>query len=490
MNYRTVSLDHLRLSQTAAQIERRKHLDKAGLKELTESVKTGGVINPILVRPLENGGGETFEIVAGERRFIAARAAGLTEVPAQVRDLSDQEVIELQLVENLQREGLHELAEAEGYEALQEKHGYSVDDLVVKVGKSKAYVYARLKLLELSKDSRAAFYSGELAASTALLLARLHNADDQKRMLKVALKGKWGDGEPMSFREMKRYIGEEVMLQLKRAPFDTISADLVPKAGPCTTCPKRSGNQIGIFEDGESEDLCTDSACFRLKRDVSIKLKVDAATAAGKTVLAGKATNKIFQGDSDRPAWDAPYKPLDAEEYTGSGKLQKIRAIIPKDAERVLVQAPSGNLIEMVAKSVVDKALRRNQPKPAKAARPAKLKAQADEQLVLERVLAALQKKLPARLGIQEFRHLVRSMQSSLGGLRTQPFRSERAIGKFTESQCHHDLVRMVYAELLDLDEKVFLAEAKRLKVDVDAIRKELTPTPAKKATKKPAKKK
>ena len=117
---RTLPLAALTFSQTRAQIERREHFDKAALTELADSIKNVGVVQPILVRPFrdEMVNGEAFEVVAGERRVLAARQAGLEEILGTVRDLTDEQVLELQLVENLQRQDLHELAEAEGYEAL------------------------------------------------------------------------------------------------------------------------------------------------------------------------------------------------------------------------------------------------------------------------------------------------------------------------------------------------------------------------------------
>src|SRR5690606_14398087 len=118
-----------------------------------------------------------YEIIAGERRYRASKLAGRTTIPAIVREISDLEVLELQIIENLQREDLHPLEEAESYEALLEQHkadpDYSVDLIAAKLGKSRAYIYARLKLCALRPAARKAFYAGTLTASTALLLARI-----------------------------------------------------------------------------------------------------------------------------------------------------------------------------------------------------------------------------------------------------------------------------------------------------------------------------
>src|SRR5689334_19780351 len=159
---------------TASKTNPRKRFDQAALDELADSIKRHDVLQPILLRP--NGGPDTYELVAGERRFRAAKAAGLVDIPATVRVLSDAEVLEIQVVENLQRSDLHELEEAEGYEQLlkcSHPNGerYTVDEIAAKVGKSRSYVFARLKLCALCPEARKAFYAGELDASRALLIA-------------------------------------------------------------------------------------------------------------------------------------------------------------------------------------------------------------------------------------------------------------------------------------------------------------------------------
>jgi ParB/RepB/Spo0J family partition protein len=182
----SIPLASLRVSDTGAQAERRKRFDKAAIAELAESIRTVGLLQPLVVRPRDDG----FQIIAGERRFLAAQAAGLDTVLAAVRELTDDQVLEVQLIENLQREGLHELVEAEGYEALMKRHGYTVDDLVAKVGKSRAYVYARLKLLALCKEGRKAFYDGKISASIALLVARIPGDSLQQEALKEITQGR------------------------------------------------------------------------------------------------------------------------------------------------------------------------------------------------------------------------------------------------------------------------------------------------------------
>ncbi len=156
----------------------RHTFDQAKLAELTESVRRHGVLQPILVRPKGAG----FELVAGERRYRAAKAAGLAEIPASVRELSDVAVLELQVIENLQREDIHPLEEAQGYRRLLETKEYTVARIAERIGRSAVYVYDRVKLLKLTKEAQALFMDGKITAGHAVILSRLKPTDQQRAM--------------------------------------------------------------------------------------------------------------------------------------------------------------------------------------------------------------------------------------------------------------------------------------------------------------------
>lgn len=162
----------------------RKTFDKAGLDELTESIRKVGILQPVLVRPIAGTG--RYELVAGERRYRAARAASLEAIPATVRELSDTEVLEIQLVENLQRSDLHPLEEAEGYRQLMARK-YDVARIAERVGRSIKYVYDRVKLLTLTPEAKEAFRQGRFTAGHAILLARLSPQDQKRAMTLNAL---------------------------------------------------------------------------------------------------------------------------------------------------------------------------------------------------------------------------------------------------------------------------------------------------------------
>jgi hypothetical protein len=181
----------------------RKHFDAQSLKELAESIKAHGVQQPIVVRP-DGNKQDRFEIVVGARRSRAAKLAGVKEIPAVIRELSNAAALEIMVIENLQREDVHPLDEALGYEALLKKHatcevcnvhsGHRIDcpnkhelaneqtaeSIAAKVGKSVGYVYARLKLLALIPAGREALDKDRITPGHAVLIARLQPKDQVK----------------------------------------------------------------------------------------------------------------------------------------------------------------------------------------------------------------------------------------------------------------------------------------------------------------------
>lgn len=264
-----LSLKTLRLSKTNP----RRTLDPAKLKDLIASVKEKGVLVPLLVRPLttpttgrpvkgysENGA--HFEIVAGERRFRAAEKAGLETIPCLVRRLSDQEALEVQVIENLQREDVHPLDEGLGYRKLLDTSKYEVATLAAKVGKSESYVYQRLKLAELIPAAQKDFVDGKFTAGHAILIARLQPKDQEKTLKEMY---DW-QGNANSVRETADWIQRHLHLNLSKAAFSKTDAKLYPEAGSCVECPKRTKNQPQLFPDIQRGDFCTDPSCFQKKQ--------------------------------------------------------------------------------------------------------------------------------------------------------------------------------------------------------------------------------
>ena len=159
----------------------RKEFDEAALSELADSIAEHGLLQPILVRPLPDGG---YQIVAGERRWRASRMAGLSEIPAVIRELSERDAAQLALVENLQREDLNPLEEAEGYGVLIETYGLTQEEAAKSVGKSRPAVTNALRLLSLPEGVKALLREGKLSAGHARALLAL---EDPQRIEKAAL---------------------------------------------------------------------------------------------------------------------------------------------------------------------------------------------------------------------------------------------------------------------------------------------------------------
>lgn len=154
----------------------RTRFDEAGLKELADSIRSTGVIQPILVR--RHGVGE-YQLVAGERRLRAAQLAGLSKIPAIVRDYEDREMMELALVENIQREDLNPIDEAKAYQALVEKVGLTHDQLSERVGKQRSSITNSLRLLLLPPEVKDMVSRGTLTAGHARALLGIESGGDQ-----------------------------------------------------------------------------------------------------------------------------------------------------------------------------------------------------------------------------------------------------------------------------------------------------------------------
>ncbi len=150
----------------------RKTFDEGALQELADSIIQHGVLQPLLVRPLPTGG---YQLVAGERRWRASRIAGLKEVPVVIKELSDVETMEIAIIENLQREDLNPIEEAEGLQALIDRCGFTQEDVAVSVGKSRPAIANALRLLKLPPEVRDMTRNGDISAGHARALLAFDN---------------------------------------------------------------------------------------------------------------------------------------------------------------------------------------------------------------------------------------------------------------------------------------------------------------------------
>jgi ParB family chromosome partitioning protein len=250
----------------------RRTFDEAKLYELADSIKHNGLIQPITVRPNNQG----FEIVAGARRYRAAQLAELFSVPARIVEIDDAKALEWQLVENSQRVDVHPYEEAQGFQRLLDIPGYDVAALVEKSGKSASHVYARLSLLQLIPTVAEAFTQERITASHANLIARLPQ-ESQAEAYEQCWRKDWQDKEPhlLPAKHVAAWIQANLYLSLADAPFDREDPTLNPAAGACVTCPRRSGHNTSLFCDVQG-DQCLDSTCYHGKVEAFLDREIAA----------------------------------------------------------------------------------------------------------------------------------------------------------------------------------------------------------------------
>ena len=292
----------------------RKVFNEEALRELAVTIEVEGrVLQPILVRPRPRLPGSGFEIVFGHRRYRAAILAGLTDIPAMVRAMTDDEARRAQIAENLQRADVHPIEEAEGFQALIDLDQQTADDVAAQVGKSRSYVYGRLKLLAAVPEIRKACLAGEIGSEVALLIARLRTDKLQAKALGYirAAYLDLDDGGAKSYRRIRDMLNEKFTLKLSEAMFDVDDEMLLPEAGYCGRCPKRAGN-APEFEDiiGQDEsrhgylkhtgaDICTDPDCFDAKKKAHLAREAAKIAATGKVMVTGNAARAAVSAQGE-----------------------------------------------------------------------------------------------------------------------------------------------------------------------------------------------
>ena len=310
--YRNVSLSLLSESKTNP----RRVFEDAALKELADTIRSQGVLSPLLVRPVTENG---FEIVFGARRYRAAQLAEQDTVPVRIKQMTDAEVIEAQLIENLQRRDVHPMEEAQGFRALLdlEEPKYSIEQIAARTGKSPSYIAGRLKLTELVPTVVEAFYKDEIGVGHALLMAKLQPTQ-QEQALPHCFREDWsGAGKNRSIllpvRNLQYWIEQNVMLILKDAPFNKRDAQLVPAAGGCVDCPKRTGHNKLLFSDLGKSDACSDPACYRAKVSAHVAQLVTAKPQLVQ-ISTGYGTQKEGSPVVPRNKYTEIHKPTSKEE--------------------------------------------------------------------------------------------------------------------------------------------------------------------------------
>ena len=234
----------------------RKQFDEEALAELSDSIAQHGVLQPLLVRPMPDGG---YQLVAGERRWRASRMAGLTEVPVVIRDLTDAQVAELALVENLQRENLNPLEEANGYKELSDKFGYTQEKISEIVGKSRPSIANALRLLNLPEDVQELVSDGSLSMGHARAILSLPDDKMKTDLSKLVI------ANDLSVRETER-IARNMVKEApkakkakKRNPYydeaELALSEVLGRKVKITKSSKKGALEIEFFDDADLKKL-------------------------------------------------------------------------------------------------------------------------------------------------------------------------------------------------------------------------------------------
>ncbi len=327
----------------------RKESGDAGMAELTQSIKETGVITPILVRPRDVAGNR-YQIVAGHRRTAAAIKAGLEEIPAMIKNLTDEEVAEIQMVENLQREDLHPLDEAVGYKRLVVEYGADIPELAEKVGKSESYVRKRLVLCRLVEPGKKLLRKGKISLVSAMSIARMPEDQDQLRVVKKLKSIHWW-GES----DVRHHIEEHYMLMLRKAPFSTKSTELRKDGRDCGSCDLRTGSEPSLFDDLDVGDRCLNPECFHAK-----------TKEHGRQMLekAKKQKLEVVTDAFDKDGYMDREKYVDLGDRDGSIGMSWQKALRGQKVEVVVTVDEKGAFRKLAKIGSVRKALKANKIRP------------------------------------------------------------------------------------------------------------------------------
>lgn len=290
------------------------------IAELVESVRSVGIIEPLIVRRVNDFRPMMTVLVCGARRLAAAKAAGLSEIPVYVRDLTESEGLELQIIENRDRQDVHPMDEAYAYQQLlsaplPDGSERTVENVAERCGVAIGRLHRSLGLLKLCESVQALFRDDKITSKVAQLISTLKPSEQASAADHVADKDGLG---ALPYPLVVKYIQETFLLDLANAPFDVSSSEF--SAPPCAECPKRSGSQPDLFGGFDGLELCSDPACYSRKGKLSWKKVSGAAKQGGQAVLSDKAAAEIFR--------------FGATEVPDTSSYVSVESVCPQDPAR------------------------------------------------------------------------------------------------------------------------------------------------------------
>ena len=292
----------------------RKSIDTNAIGYLAESMEEHGLLQPITVRPAD----DNYEIVAGERRYRAAKQLNWITIPAIVREVTNDEMLEVQVLENLQREDINPIDEAAAFLTLIKKE--DIEWLAARIHKSTRYVQDRLKLNNLSRLGKILLSKGHLPLSHAVLISKL-TPEYQVKALDLCFpyidfsddtEYQWQEEDlicKLTLHDLKESVND-FFGYFHMAKFDPADKFLNKEAGACTECPHRTKNNLLLFADITTEDRCTLASCFHAKNEQQVINNIEQAKRLHKGIKEGtvdfngrvKVGGKLIEQYSDKAA--------------------------------------------------------------------------------------------------------------------------------------------------------------------------------------------
>lgn len=305
--------------------------DPAAFKDLTQSVQKDGILQAMLVRESKKKPG-TYELIFGNRRFAAAKEAGLTEVPCTIKDVKDEDILEFQVKENLQRKDVHPMDEAAAFLAYQKQKEGDIKLLASVFVKPERYIAHRLALNNLSPDIQKDFLKGFMNVSQAEVFAKL--SPDHQKLLKQHARADWGDMKGYYTKrvaDLQKFIEQSIFRTLSAAPFKKDDTSLNPKMGACNGCPKNTANAGVLFAEMSGQGRCMDSGCFAIKLNTHLVNLVSEVVVENPEIvlLKQRYDDKVIK-EIAQIAKDHNLKILEVGEdcFTGNTGGKKLKGVV------------------------------------------------------------------------------------------------------------------------------------------------------------------
>src|SRR6266496_2639043 len=227
----------------ASPLQPRTHFDQTSLEQLAQSIETHGVVQPVVLRRKN----DRYELVAGERRWRAAKMAGLNRIPAVVREIHDKDLLELALIENIQREDLNPIEEAQAYKNLIEAVGLTQESLAVRVGRDRSYITNYLRLLRLPDDIQRLVAEGKLSTGHARTLLGLERLDEQRRLARKIIE------RGLSVRETEKLVRQLSSRTVQKDPQQKPPGNDANVRAAEAKLRRRYATQVRIVQDPRSQ---------------------------------------------------------------------------------------------------------------------------------------------------------------------------------------------------------------------------------------------